>query len=44
LEINLDELNDTTGEDQEYWLLALQAAREASLLRRQLNNGVARDN
>jgi hypothetical protein len=27
---NFDEMATTTGEDQEYWLLAIQAAREAS--------------
>ncbi len=30
LECNFDEMATTTGEDQEYWLLAIQAAREAS--------------
>jgi hypothetical protein len=44
LEINLDEFNETTREDHEYWLLALQAAREACQLRRQQNNGAARGN
>jgi hypothetical protein len=33
LEINLDDLLDSsTRDDQEYWLLALQAAREATQL------------
>ena len=32
LEINLDELDNSTGEDQTYWLLALQSAREARQL------------
>ena len=44
LDINFDEFNETTREDQEYWLLALQAAREACQLRRQQNNGTARSN
>ena len=35
LEVNLDDLNSTSGEWQEYWLLAIKAAREALLLRRQ---------
>ena len=35
LEINLDDLDSSTREDQEYWLLALQAAREARHLRMQ---------
>ena len=32
LEINLDELDNSTGEDQTYWLLSLQAARDARQL------------
>jgi hypothetical protein len=44
LDINFDEFNATTREDQEYWLLALQAAREACQLRRQQNIGAASDN
>ena len=35
LEINLDELDSSSREDQEYWLLALRAAREARHLRMQ---------
>lgn len=35
LEINLDDLETTSGETQGYWLLAIQAAREARLLRQQ---------
>lgn len=34
LEVNLDDLNSTSGEWQEYWLLAIKAAREALSLRR----------
>ena len=34
-EINLDDLESSLGERQEYWLLAICAAREASLLWRQ---------
>ena len=30
LECNFDNITTTTGEHQEYWLLAIQAAREAS--------------
>ena len=42
LEINLDDLDNSTGEDQTYWLLSLQAAREARQLRlQQLNNATA---
>ena len=33
--INLDDLESSSGEHQEYWLLAICAAQEASLLRRQ---------
>ena len=33
LEINLDDLGTSSGEDQTYWLLALEAAREARTLR-----------
>ena len=29
LEINLDDLDTSSGEDQTYWLLSLRAAREA---------------
>lgn len=32
LEINLDDLESSNGERQEYWLLAIQAARRASFL------------
>lgn len=42
LEINLDDLDHSTGEEQTYWLLALQAAKEARQLRlQQLNNATA---
>jgi hypothetical protein len=33
IECNFDDLTYTTGEHQEYWLLAIQAAREASCIR-----------
>ena len=40
LEINLEELDITSGEAQEYWLLAIQAARMSRRLRvQQQNNG-----
>jgi hypothetical protein len=32
LECNFDQLATTIGEHQEYWLLAIQAAREASFI------------
>ena len=33
LEINLEDLGTSSGEDQTYWLMALEAAREARALR-----------
>ena len=33
LEVNLDDLETTSGETQAYWLLAIKAARRAYLLR-----------
>jgi hypothetical protein len=46
LEINPEELDNSTGEDQNqtYWLLSLQAARDARQLLLQQNNIAARDN
>jgi hypothetical protein len=42
LEINLDDLDHSTGEEQTYWLLALQAAKEARRLRlQQINTATA---
>jgi len=35
LDIRLDDLETTSGETQEYWLLAIQAARDAHMLRSQ---------
>ncbi len=32
-EVNLEDLEHSTGEKQQYWLLAIRAAREASRLR-----------
>jgi hypothetical protein len=29
-EVNLEDLEDTSGNNQEYWLLAIRTAREAS--------------
>ena len=39
LEINLEDLGTLSGEDQTYWLLALEAAREARALRLSQANG-----
>ena len=33
MEINLEDLEKTSGEKQQYWLLAIRAARELSRLR-----------
>jgi hypothetical protein len=42
LEINLDELDTSSGEEQTYWLLALRAARVAFQIReRRRQEGVA---
>ncbi len=32
-EVNLEDLENTSGEQQEYWLVAMRVAREAGLLR-----------
>ena len=41
LDINLDDLDQSTGEDQAIWLLALKAARKALQLRENHTNGTA---
>ena len=33
MEINLEDLENTSGENQQYWLLAIRVARESSRLR-----------
>ena len=33
MEVNLEDLERTSGEREEYWLLAIRAARKASALR-----------
>jgi hypothetical protein len=35
MEINLEDMETTSGEHQEYWLLAITAAQEASSLQQQ---------
>jgi hypothetical protein len=35
LEVNLGDMESTTGEQEEYWLVAIKAAREVALLTRQ---------
>jgi hypothetical protein len=37
-EVNLEDLEHTSGERQEYWLVAIQAAREASRLQGPYHN------
>ena len=44
LEVNLEDLETTNGEGQEYWLLAIRAAREACRLRRTRENASAAEN
>ncbi len=39
LECNFDDITSTTGEAQGYWLLGIQAAREASRIRREDKEG-----
>ena len=41
MEVNLEDLETTSGEKQEYWLLAIRAAREAFRLRRIADSTVA---
>ena len=40
LEINVGDMGRASGERQEYWLLAIQAARRAKLLRDQTPAGI----
>jgi hypothetical protein len=41
-EVNLEDLEHTSGKQQEYWLVAIQAAREASRLQRLSQTDVRR--
>jgi bifunctional N-acetylglucosamine-1-phosphate-uridyltransferase/glucosamine-1-phosphate-acetyltransferase GlmU-like protein len=41
-EVNLEDLEHTSGEQQEYWLVAIQAAREASRLQGLSQSNVGR--
>jgi hypothetical protein len=34
MEVNLKDLETTSGEQEEYWLVAIRAAREAAMLTR----------
>ena len=40
LEINLGDMSSSSGEAQEYWMLAIQAARRAKQLRAHLAEGI----
>ena len=40
LEINLEDLETSTGEDQYYWLIGIQAARADRILRRRQQESV----
>ncbi len=41
-EVNLEDLEHTSGERQEYWLVAIQAAWEASRLQRSWQSNIGR--
>ena len=41
LDINLEDVETSSGEDQYYWLVAIQAAREDRVPRRQQQNSAA---
>lgn len=41
LDINLEDVETSSGEDQYYWLVEIQAAREDRVLRRQQQNSAA---
>jgi hypothetical protein len=43
LECNFDELATTSGEQQEYWILAIQAEREACRLRAKARGSAQRN-
>ena len=40
LEINLEDLDNSTGEDQYYWLIAIREARDDRILRRRHQESV----
>ena len=44
LEINLEDLETTSGEEQQYWLLQIEAARRDMALRERNSNNVATQN
>ena len=41
-DVNLEDLEHTLGESQEYWLVAIQVAREASRLQRSWQSNIDR--
>ncbi len=44
MEVNLEDLEDSSGERQEYWLIAIQAARKAGQLARESKNEESTNN
>ena len=44
LGVNLEDMDTTSGERQEYWILAIQAAREARILGDSERNASANGN
>jgi len=42
VEVNLEDMEHTSGERQEYWLVVIQAAREASRLQESLQSNIGR--
>ncbi len=43
MEVNLGDMENTSGEQEEYWLLAIRAARVAAMIDRQQNRTVQRN-
>jgi hypothetical protein len=44
VEVHLEDLESTSGERQEYWLIAIRAARQVSILQRDRQSNVRRRN
>ncbi len=43
MEVNLGDMETTLGEQEEYWLLAIRAARVAAMIKRQRNRTAQRN-
>jgi hypothetical protein len=43
MEVNLGDMENTLGEQEEYWLLAIKAARVAAMINQQQNQTVQRN-